>query len=284
MHAASLLLCLLQAPAPAPGPDLPEGNAFVRGLVGAQKRNEQALDRYTYDLLEVREELDGKGGVKTRHSRLSQVFYVKGRPVKKLVAEDDRPLTPERQAKEDRDVSKRVEAIVKGDSIAERPGIRLSVVLERFDFRSVAREDVNGRQALALDFAPRPGKRDLDSDNVLRHLVGRIWVDESEREVVKAHLRSTGPVKFAMGIGGSLSTFDAVMEFRKLQDGVWLPRESRVEFSGRKLFKSFRDPPDDRLRPVPAVRSRVPGAGCARDVTALTHRRSSAFVGSLWRT
>jgi hypothetical protein len=245
MIAAAVVLCLLQAPAPsspapAPSPGLPEGNAFVRGLVGAQKRNEAAIDRYTYDLLEVREELDGKGAVKERKSRLSQVFHVKGRPVKKLVAEDDQPLSAARQAREDKEVSKRVEAIVKGESVSERPGLRLSVVMERFDFRSVAREDVNGRTALALDFAPRPGKRDLDSDNVLRRLSGRIWVDEAEREVVKAHLRSTGAVKFALGIGGALSTFDAVMEFRKLEDGVWLPRESRVEFSGRKLFKSFR--------------------------------------------
>lgn len=235
MSAAALVLCLLQAPAP----DLPDGNAFVRGLVGAQKRNEEALDRYTYDLLEIREELDGKGAVKKRHSRLSQVFYVKGRPVKKLVSEDDQPLSPKRQAEEDREVTKRVEAIVKGDSVAERPGLRLSTVLERFDFKSVAREDVSGRTALALDFAPRPGKRDIDSDNVLRRLTGRIWVDEAEREVVKAHLQSTGGVKWGMGLG-ALSSFDATMEFRKMEDGVWLPRESTVEFAGRKLFRSFR--------------------------------------------
>jgi hypothetical protein len=236
MTAAALVLCLLQAPAS----ELPEGNAFVRGLVGAQKRNEAALDRYTYDLLEVREELDRQGGVKKRHSRLSQVFYVKGRPVKKLVSEDDQPLTPKRQAEEDREVTKRVEAIVKGESVSERPGIRLSAVLERYDFESVAREDVGGRTALVLDFAPRPGKRDIDSDNVLRRLTGRIWVDEAEREVVKAHLRNTGSVKFGLGLAGGLSAFEATMEFRKMEDGVWLPRESRLEFSGRKLFKSFR--------------------------------------------
>jgi hypothetical protein len=244
MALAALVLAVLAAQVPAAAPpaasDLPEGNAFVRGLVGAQKRNEAALDTYTYDLLEVREELDGKGGVKKRHSRLSQVFYVKGRPVKKLVAEDDQPLTPARLAEEDREVAKKVQAILKGDAVSERAGLRLSLVLERFDFRSVAREDVNGRTALALDFAPRPGKRDLDSDNVLRRLTGRIWVDEAEREVVRAHLRNTGSVKFALGIGGALSGLDAVMEFRKLEDGVWLPRETKVEFSGRKLFRSFR--------------------------------------------
>ena len=60
MAPAALLLAVLAAQAPPA--DLPEGNAFVRGLVGAQKRNEDALNRYTYDLLDVREDLDDKGG------------------------------------------------------------------------------------------------------------------------------------------------------------------------------------------------------------------------------
>jgi len=238
MTLAALLLAVLAAQAPAS--DLPEGNAFVRGLVGAQKRNEEALNRYTYDLLDVREELDGRGATKKRHSRLQEVFHVKGRPVGRLVAEDDQPLTPERQAKEDRKVAEKVKAILEDKTVRELPGVRLSQILQRFDFRAVAREDVAGRTAVVLDFSPRPGKRDLDGDAVLRRLAGRIWVDEQERQVVRAHLRNTDAVKIALGVLASLSQLDAFLEFRKLEDGVWLPREIRVEYAGRKLFKSFR--------------------------------------------
>lgn len=239
---APVLLAALvaQAPAPAPSPDLPEGNAFVRGLLGTQRQQEEALDRYTYDVLEVQEDLDAAGATKKHESRLFQVFYVKGRPVRKLVAEQDQPLTPARQAEVEREVGKKVEAILKGQAVSEQAGVRLSRILERYDFKSVAREDVDGRASLVLDFAPRPGKRDLDSDNVLRRLAGRIWVDEADRQVARAHLRNTEPVSFALGIGGKLAALDLVMEFRRLPDGVWLPRETRGTFSGRKLFKSFR--------------------------------------------
>lgn len=244
MGPALVLLAVLaaQAPpaAPTPAPDLPEGNAFVRGLVGAQKRNEDALNRYTYDLLDVREELDDKGGVKKRHSRLQEVFHVKGRQVGRLVAENDQPLPLEKQAKEDRKVSEKVQDILEDKAVREKPGVRLSLILERYDFRSVARETIDGRSALVLDFTPRPGKRDLDGDSVLRRLTGRIWVDEEERQVVRAHLRNTGSVKFALGIVASLKHLDAVLEFRKLEDGVWLPRSIRIEYAGRKLFKGFR--------------------------------------------
>jgi len=237
MAAALLLACLLAQAAPS---ELPEGNAFVRGLIGAQKKHEEALNRYTYDELDVREELDGKGAVKKRRSRLYEVFHVKGRPVRKLTAENDLPLSPRRRTEVEREVAKKVESILSGGTVAERPGVRLSAVLERYDFRAVAREELDGRTALALEFAPRPGKRELDHDSLLRQLTGRIWVDEGERQIVRAHLRNLEPVRFALGIGGKLSHVDLDLRFRQLEDGVWLPREIRGEFHGRKLFSSFR--------------------------------------------
>jgi hypothetical protein len=234
------LLLLATALAQAPAADLPEGNAFVRGLIGAQKRHEEALNRYTYDELEVREELDGKGAVKKRRSRLFEVFHVKGRPVRKLTAENDLPLSPRRRAEVEREVARKVQGILKGETVAERPGVRLSSILERYDFRAVSREEVDGRTVLALEFAPRPGTRPRDRDRMLRQLTGRIWVDESERQIVRAHIRNLEPVRFALGIGGKLSHVDLDLRFRKLEDGVWLPREIRGEFHGRKLFSSFR--------------------------------------------
>lgn len=230
---------LLLAAALAQAADLPEGNAYVRGLIGAQKKHEEAVNRYTYDELEVREELDGKGAVKKRRSRLYEVFHVKGRPVRKLASENDQPLSPARLRRVEREVAKKVEAILAGETVAERPGVRLSTILERYDFRAVAREDVDGRTAIALDFVPRPGKRPLANDSRLRQLAGRIWVDEAERQVVRAQLRNLEPVKFALGIGGKLSHLDLELRFRKLEDGVWLPREIRGDFQGRKLFSSF---------------------------------------------
>lgn len=234
-----LSLVLASALALAPEAALPEGNAFVRGLIGAQKRHEEALNRYTYDELEVREELDGKGAVKKRRSRLFEVFHVKGRPVRKLTAESDLALSPQRRAEVEREVAKKVASILAGETVAERPGVRLSAILERYDFRAIAREPVDGRPALLLEFTPRPGTRALERDSMLRRLTGRIWVDEDERQIVRAHIRNLEPVKFALGIGGKLSRVDLDLRFRKLEEGVWLPREIRGDFEGRKLFSSF---------------------------------------------
>ena len=96
MSLALLALFLLADPGP-----LPDGNALVRSLVGRQRQREEALDRYSYDVFEEKLELDGAGQVEERHSRRYQVYFVKGRPVRLLVAEDGIPLAAKQRAKEE---------------------------------------------------------------------------------------------------------------------------------------------------------------------------------------
>jgi hypothetical protein len=218
--------------------DLPEGNGFVRGLVQKQRQQEELLNTYTYDLLEVEDEVDKKGGAKSEKTRLYEVFYVKGRPVRRLVAEEGIPLSPDRQAEQDKRVQDRVRHIEQ--KTLEETEFRLSQILERYDFRSIGREDVDGRPAVVLDFAARPGKRDLRHDNVLRSLAGRVWVDEAEQEIVRAQVRNTTGIKFALGIGASVSTVEFSVEFQKMDEAVWLPRRSSVLAEGHiLLFKGF---------------------------------------------
>jgi len=230
MLAGALSLLVLAAA------QLPDANAYVRGLVARQKRREEALNRYTYDVEQLFEEMDAKGAVRSRKVQRFEVFYVKGRPLRKLVAEDGRPLTKGEQEAEEKRVRERVDDIA-GERVAFQDScVRLSAILERYDFRTVAREDLDGWPALVLEFQARPGKRDLDGDAVLRALAGRIWVDEAEVEV-----RSTSDIKFALGIGASVSAVGLVLDFRKIEDGLWLP--ARVEATAEArllLFKGFR--------------------------------------------
>jgi len=72
MAPALWVALLLQAP------PLPEGNALVGGLVERHRQREEAVSRYTFDVLEVQERLDGKGAVEKRSTRSYEVFHVKG--------------------------------------------------------------------------------------------------------------------------------------------------------------------------------------------------------------
>ena len=232
--AAALLLWRTDAP-------LPEGNAYVRGLVEKQRHREEILDQYTYDLASVREDLDEAGRVKERETRRYEIFFVKGRPVRRLVEEDGRPLSAARQQREDREAREMAEAVRSGRAVTEQPRMRLSAILDRYDFRAVAREDVAGRTAIVLEFQPRPGDLGLEGDRYLRRLGGRIWVDEAEQEVVRTEITNLAAIKVGSVLGASVSSLSTRIDFRKVDDAVWLPAEDETLVSGRALiFKKFR--------------------------------------------
>ena len=220
---------------------LPDGNALVRELAQKQRRWEEILNSYTYDVDVVHEDLDKNERVTKRETQRFEVFYVKGRPVRRLVAEDGRPLDAGRQAKVDREVREKVDDINRQRVTLETPKVRLSQILERYDFRAVDRETIDGRPAIVLEFTALPGSRPLPRDDVLRNLAGRVWMDEAEREVVRAEVRNTAGMKFFLGLGASVSMVSSTFEFRKVGDTLWLPVRDETRADGRMfIFKTFR--------------------------------------------
>jgi len=226
---ASLLafaaVALLAAEAP-----LPEGNAYVRGLVAGQRRREEVINKYTYDLEEVTQELDAAGGVSKVETKRYEVFHVRGRPVRKLVAQNGRALSPGQADAEERKVREKVGDILGDRTTRELPEVRLSQVLERYDFKAVRREERDGRPTLVFDFAALSGKRKLEGDVVLRRLTGRIWVDEAERQLAEVEMKNAEPIRLGLGLGlgVSVQSLSLHLRFRPIEDGVWLP--SRVQF------------------------------------------------------
>ncbi len=232
---ASVVLLALLAADP-----LPEGNTYVRGLVEGQRRREEAVNRYTYDVTEVREELDDDGRRQGVHTARYEVFFVKGRPVRKKVAEDGRPIPGDERAREERRVKERVDSIANGSAAAE-PEVRLSEVLERYDFHTVGREELDERRTLVFDFVAQPGERKLEGDRLLRVLAGRIWVDEGERELVRAVMRNTEGVGFAWGLGPTLEALSLDLRFDRIEEGLWLPARLEAVAKGRFMpLKGFR--------------------------------------------
>ena len=120
--------------------------------------------------------------------------------------------------------------------------MKLSEVLDRFDFRTVAREDREGRSTVVLDFSPRPGKRDIDGDGSLRQMRGRIWVDEIDHQLVEAEVHNQGKIKIGWGLLASVGELKMRIRFRKVNGEAWLPIQEEVVLGGRALLflKGFR--------------------------------------------
>jgi hypothetical protein len=236
-----LLVSLLGAaclPSAAPPAD---ANAYVRGLVSTQQRREEALSRYTYDVTETREDLDGDGRARRREERAYEVFFVRGRPVRRMARRDGRPLPDGEQRREDARVRALAADLEKRRAVTEQAGVRISKILERYDFVFGGREEREGRCTLVFDFGARPERFDLEHDPVLRRLAGRLWVDEQEHAIARVAVRNTAGIRIALGLAASVSSLAFAAEFARMEEGVWLPRRTEVSAEGRKLlFLSFR--------------------------------------------
>jgi len=230
-----------------PAAPLPQGNAYVAGVLEDGPRSQDAaINDYSYDVAEMREDLDRKGIVTSREILAYQVYFVDTRPVRRLVSRDRVPLSPKEQAEVDREAREKARAIALGRTVREQAGIRLSRLVDSFEFETVGRETRAGRETLVFDFTPKEhsGRRDSSNrttDAVAKILVGRIHIDEADRRVVRLDARNTPGKNASVATGVRVGAFELVMEFSLVQDGVWLPKRVMTLATGRAFFfKTFR--------------------------------------------
>jgi len=231
-----LLAALLLGACPAA--PLPDGEAFVRALVSAERGHEASLARYAYDVHEVKDDLDASGKVTRRRTRDFEEVLVKGRPLRRVVARDGQPLSAAEREQEDRRVRERAEQTAAGQASSGVPGVTLSNLLERYSFTVRGREDLDGRCALMLDLTARPGDFGLRHDAVLKRLEGRLWADEPDQAMAKLEVDNTSPIRIALGLAASVSELSLRATFTRLEEGVWLPRSVETLVVGRKLLLS----------------------------------------------
>lgn len=225
---------------------LPEGNAYIRSIVGGGRPQDAAINDFAYDLEEVRETLSEDGKTKARESRRYEVFFVQTRPVRRLVSKNGVPLSAREQAKVDRSAESQAKAIAEGRTVSEQPGIRLASLLDSFEFKTVGREEPLGRSVLVLEFAPRKDGSLGPSGNraeraVARILNGRVLVDEADRRVTRLQASNSRGEKAGVGPSVKLRSFEVLMEFSRVEEGVWLPQKVVTLASGRAFFfRTFR--------------------------------------------
>lgn len=122
---------------------------------------------------------------------------------------------------------------------AQRTRIELTEeLIQRFDFEVKRREYVGRRVALVLQFTPKPGDLPVRKlqDRFINRATGTIWVDEKDFELVKAEVRLIEPVTIAGGVAGAIQAFRYLLERARIDDGVWLLKQTDLLIRGRKFL------------------------------------------------
>lgn len=233
--------------------------ALMREVSGNQDVLEERTAEYAFTQKETTREINDRGEIKKETVRIYEVFPVANRdPVYRLISEDGVPLSAERAAKEERRVQDElVKAEKEGRENKEKRERRqaelakkqpagkaededpaISQFLRACEFVSPRRERFRDRDCIVFDFRPRPDFHPANrSESLISKLVGVLWIDPIDRQVMRMEARLAQGFKIGGGLLVSLRPGAAmVMEQTRMEDGVWLPRLAHFNLSIRVLL------------------------------------------------
>jgi hypothetical protein len=245
--------------------------ALLREVARNQDETENRVAEYSFKQTETDREINSKGELNKQTVKVYEVYPLPNRePVQKLISENGVPLSPERAAKEDKRVQeeflkaerekekdareaarRRAERNKKkekdGDATKkegdpakkdEDTDPEISMFLRACDFVSPRRERFEGRDTIVFDFRPRAGfKPKTREESLIVKLVGVVWIDPIDKQVIRLEARLAEGFKMAGGLLVSLKPGAAlVMEQTRMAEGVWLPRFAQINLSVKVLL------------------------------------------------
>jgi hypothetical protein len=236
--------------------NLPELDAFLRG-VRAHLRSDRLLQiQYTYNLKETETQLDKKGNPKKVEVNEYEVYPSLDEEFTymRLISKNGSPLDPEKIEKQDREHDNKMrerardlekegtdERARRLQREAEEKRKEDEIIDELFrllDMKMVGREVLDGRSAIQLAFRPLPNaKPSTKEGRFLVKVAGRAWFCEEDHQLMKLEVELIDSVSFGLGLLARLNEGSkAVFVRRHVNNEVWLPAEAHFSGTARLLL------------------------------------------------
>ncbi|WP_220089849.1 hypothetical protein, partial [Pseudomonas aeruginosa] len=114
----------------------------------------------------------------------------------------------------------------------------VDAIARAFRFQWIARTEQDGRGVLEFSFEPDPSfKSSKLFAIVYAHIVGTVWVDETNSQVMRIDARLRDDLSIAAGLivkidrGGQAS-----LQQQEVASGIWEPVQYSYNYQGRKLL------------------------------------------------
>jgi len=208
-------------------PNVPE---IVRQSVEKNQQNRKVAPQYSYTEHDVTVTPGG------RKDRAYWVVMIDGSPYNELIGENGEPLSPERQAAEEKKLAdedarrKRESPSARQKRIADYEKDRrqedtlMQEMVKAFDFHLNRNETVNGRECYVLDATPQHGYQPASNETkVLTGMRGKLWIDRQENQWVKVEAEVFRPVAFGLFFAHVQPGTEIILEQTPVGNGVWLP-------------------------------------------------------------
>jgi hypothetical protein len=234
--------------------------ALLREVGKNQDEVEKLVTEYAFTQKETDREINSKGELKKETVKVYEVYPLANRSsIQKLMSENGVQLSPERAAKEDKRVLEEMQKAERDKEKDERDAVKrkaeqqkknreagkdedddpdISQFLKVCEFVSPRRERFGERDAIVFDFRPRPGFKPRNrEESLISKLVGAVWIDPVDKQVIRLEARLAEGFKMAGGLLVSLKPGAALIsEQTRMADGVWLPRFAQINLSVKVLL------------------------------------------------
>jgi hypothetical protein len=110
--------------------------------------------------------------------------------------------------------------------------------LRVYDIKMLGREVVSGYETIVFSFTPRKDARPQTSEGkIMRHFAGKVWVSESDYEVVRLEAEAIETASFGLGLLARVHKGSkAAFERRKVNGEQWLPARATYSASARVML------------------------------------------------
>ncbi len=235
---------------------------LLRYAQDREVENEKHLRDYTYIEREEEHKLDSDGHVKKVETRTREVLEVYGEPVERLIAKDDKPLSPEETKKEEERITKitdkrknesdsdRHKRLEKEEKERQEDRKFVLEIADAFTFHLVGSETMDGRDTWVIEAEPRAAYQPRErSTKILSKFKGRIWIDKTEAQWVKLDIVAIDSISVGWFLARVHKGMHVEAEQTKINDEVWLPKHVAVQVGARlALLKSVNEDMEETFR------------------------------------
>ena len=212
----------------------------------AEKRRQAKTEAgvvFTFQRKVVINEVEGK---KERlKTRTYQSFSDHRDPVLLLI--DGKIPTPEQVEKERKEIHKHQIKIMGSGESKEDPDRKGDANLmvrniekhrDKFIPHLIGTETINGRPAYILQFLHDPEKRfkEAMANEVLKHVLIKIWIDQKEFQIAKAEVVLANPLYVIGGLAATVTTFKLTAYQKRLTPEIWTDHRVTTFIEGRVLW------------------------------------------------
>jgi hypothetical protein len=250
------LIVILAIPAAGQDRPLPDYATFVAEARKRLQADDVRQSEYVYVETRREQKLDatGKSTKETLDVFESYPALPNESRWRRQTVKDGKPVTSEDSARMDRERQKKVLEYakelernpekVRADEQKKHDEERrdseraVDDALRVYDIRMLGREVVSGYETIVFSLTPRKDARPQTSEGkMMRHFAGKVWVSESEYEVVRLEAEAIETASFGFGLLARVHKGSkAAFERRKVNGEQWLPARATYTASARVLL------------------------------------------------